>query len=154
MRRAAGTVLLAETTGRTLLLERADGSGWCHPGGWSEPGEQPEETAQRELDEETGLPAILTEPILSFELESRETLRGRRPLVKVLGDDRQHVFLPSLVYTLFVVTVREEFVPTLNDEHTDWQWTEPADALLARGGLHPGCAAALDEILERSEQNA
>ena len=44
--RAAGTLVLAENTGRVLLLHRADGEGWSHPGGMVEPTDEcAEETA-------------------------------------------------------------------------------------------------------------
>jgi len=41
--------------GEILLMERANGSGWCLPCGWIEPNESPEEAAVRETWEETGL---------------------------------------------------------------------------------------------------
>jgi len=41
--------------GEILLMERADGSGWCLPCGWVEANEKPVETVIREVREETGL---------------------------------------------------------------------------------------------------
>jgi len=41
--------------GEILLMERADGSGWCLPCGFVEPGETPVEGILREAREETGL---------------------------------------------------------------------------------------------------
>jgi ADP-ribose pyrophosphatase YjhB (NUDIX family) len=41
--------------GEILLMERADGSGWCLPCGWVEPNERPVEAVVRETREETGL---------------------------------------------------------------------------------------------------
>ena len=41
--------------GEILLMERADGSGWCLPCGFVEPGETPVEGVIRETREETGL---------------------------------------------------------------------------------------------------
>ena len=42
-------------SGEILLMERADGSGWCLPCGWVEPNEKPIEAVVREVREETGL---------------------------------------------------------------------------------------------------
>lgn len=42
-------------SGEILLMERADGSGWCLPCGWVEPNEKPAEATIREVREETGL---------------------------------------------------------------------------------------------------
>jgi ADP-ribose pyrophosphatase YjhB (NUDIX family) len=41
--------------GQILLMERADGSGWCLPCGWVEANERPIDAAIREVKEETGL---------------------------------------------------------------------------------------------------
>jgi ADP-ribose pyrophosphatase YjhB (NUDIX family) len=41
--------------GDILLMERADGGGWCLPCGWVNPNERPRDAAVRETWEETGL---------------------------------------------------------------------------------------------------
>lgn len=41
--------------GEILLMDRADGGGWCLPCGWVEPNERPVDAVVREVREETGL---------------------------------------------------------------------------------------------------
>jgi 8-oxo-dGTP pyrophosphatase MutT (NUDIX family) len=48
-------VILRDEVGRILLMRRADNGAWGIPGGMMEPGESLEETARREVLEETGL---------------------------------------------------------------------------------------------------
>jgi ADP-ribose pyrophosphatase YjhB (NUDIX family) len=58
---AAGVVLVE--TGRVLLVKRRwdpRAGAWCLPAGFMEAGETPEQTAVRELEEETGVIAQLT----------------------------------------------------------------------------------------------
>lgn len=47
-----------DADGHILLMDRADGSGWCLPCGWVEPGERPVDAAVREAREETGLEVV------------------------------------------------------------------------------------------------
>ncbi|MFC5185699.1 NUDIX hydrolase [Actinomadura harenae] len=49
------SVVLVDEAWRLLLLDRADGAGWCLPGGLMEPGESFEETGRREVREEIGV---------------------------------------------------------------------------------------------------
>lgn len=44
-----------DASGKILLMDRSDGSGWCLPCGWVEPNEKPVEAVIREVREETGL---------------------------------------------------------------------------------------------------
>lgn len=46
--------------GEILLMERADGSGWCLPCGWLDPNEKPAEAVVREVREETGLTVVVS----------------------------------------------------------------------------------------------
>jgi 8-oxo-dGTP pyrophosphatase MutT (NUDIX family) len=141
IRRAAGTLLVAETSGRILLLYRADGEGWATPGGMAEPGETPAETAQRELDEETGLASIFTDCVVDYQF----ALLADGTVVEASAER-----LPAdtrLLYDMFVCTVREEFVPTLNAEHRAWRWVRPSEV----GGpvhLHPGAACAIQRLMK------
>ena len=50
------SVVLCNERGELLLQQRVDPRGrWCFPGGLMEPGESTQDTARRELREETGL---------------------------------------------------------------------------------------------------
>lgn len=51
----AAQVLIFDEQHRLLMLRRADNNKWDCPGGYIEPGESTEETARREILEETGL---------------------------------------------------------------------------------------------------
>lgn len=48
-------IIVEDGTGRILLMRRADNGAWGIPGGMMEPGESLEDTARREVREETGL---------------------------------------------------------------------------------------------------
>jgi ADP-ribose pyrophosphatase YjhB (NUDIX family) len=52
--------------GEILLMERADGSGWCLPCGWVEPNESPADAVVREAREETGLEIEVTQLVGVF----------------------------------------------------------------------------------------
>ncbi|PSM44617.1 DNA mismatch repair protein MutT [Streptomyces dioscori] len=49
------SVVVSDEQGKVLLLARADTGGWGLPGGLMDPGESFEDTARREVLEETGL---------------------------------------------------------------------------------------------------
>lgn len=53
-----GTSVIAVKDDMILLQRRADTGQWSYPGGYMEVGETPEESAKRELNEETGLIAL------------------------------------------------------------------------------------------------
>jgi len=82
-RRAAAYVVCRDDGDRLLLtrvsnLAQANVGKWTMPGGGMEWGEQPDETAVRELEEETGFRARIG-PVLgvySYWFDARESVRG------------------------------------------------------------------------------
>jgi 8-oxo-dGTP pyrophosphatase MutT (NUDIX family) len=119
-RKGAGVIVRAPT-GRVLFLQRGgDGDHpytWCWPGGSYEAGETADQTAMRELKEETGHTPVFTEPA---------------PEV----DDRDG-------FVTLMLETDDEFEPTLNDEHGDFMWSEvdhPPEP------LHPGVRDTLEAV--------
>lgn len=116
---AAGVLLTARSTGRSLFLLRSDDGYWGTPGGHVERGETPYVAMLRELEEETGWAGQIED--LRF---CKPTHRG---------------------YRLYFGSVEKEFTPVLNEEHTKYVWA----SLWGRKRtlpepLHPGLK---DELL-------
>jgi 8-oxo-dGTP diphosphatase len=80
--RAAGGVLLrdgADGRAEVLLVHRPRYDDWSLPKGKAEPGESFEDCAVREVHEETGIVAVLEEPLADVRYQDR---KGRPKLVK------------------------------------------------------------------------
>jgi len=101
----SGALFYALNTKRFLFLHRAKGktSGtWGIVGGGTEDGETPFEGLKREIQEEVGdLPSFVkTIPLETF----------------VSNDERFN-------FHTYLVVIKEEFLPKLNDEHNGYAWT-------------------------------
>jgi ADP-ribose pyrophosphatase YjhB (NUDIX family) len=69
--------------GEILLMDRADGSGWCLPCGWVDANEKPSEAAVREVMEETGLQVEITRLVGVFtRLASQE--KGPHTMIAIV----------------------------------------------------------------------
>ena len=82
-KRVGGAAVFVIKDGAILVGERADGQGWCIPGGKIDEGELPEETAMRECGEEAGIT-----PINLYHLgisNSRAKVRGKLTDVQSYG---------------------------------------------------------------------
>lgn len=128
----AGVLLVAKSTGRFLLAKRGNEisypSQWTNFGGGSEPGESPEETAKRELKEESGY-------------------RGRiLRLVKSLVSNNPH---NKYTFHNYIALVPDEFVPPMVgrktvDGHVEVQdhgwfsWFEITQNRFPYGQMHYG----------------
>lgn len=120
---AAGVIHVAPD-GDILLLRRSSAEKnyaghWALPGGGAEPGETPEQAAERECAEEIG-----------------EAPAGRLKLV-----DRRTT-PTGMTFHTFVRPVTEKFAPRLNGEHTGYAWA-PLHQLPEP--LHPSVRATLSE---------
>lgn len=116
--KAAGAVIYCRNTGRCLWAKRSntgDAPGvWASLGGGVDPGETIVQGLRRELVEEGGF-------------------RDKVAFVPFYVQRN-----PGFSYYNFVGTVDEEFEPTLNDEHTEYVWSEEVPT-----PCHPGLEAAL-----------
>ncbi|MFI8103400.1 NUDIX hydrolase [Streptomyces sp. NPDC086023] len=76
------TAVVFDDAGRVLLGRRADTGGWSVIGGIAEPGEQPAETAVREVYEETAVRCVAERVVL---------VQGLQPVTYTNGDKCQYM---------------------------------------------------------------
>ena len=111
-----GALIYSATTKRYLFLlrnQKRHAGSWGLVGGGVELGESPAQALQREIVEEIG--AININKII--------------PLEKFTSDNN------NFEYHTYLITVNDEFVPQLNDEHRGYAWTAINDHPKP---LHPG----------------
>ena len=111
-----GALIYCTTTHRYLFLLRAGSKhagSWGLVGGKLEPGETVGQALLREIHEEIG--AVIQDPKLI-------------PIEKFTSDN-------NFVYHTFLITVPQEFVPVLNEEHRGYAWLPLSDHPKP---LHPG----------------
>jgi 8-oxo-dGTP pyrophosphatase MutT (NUDIX family) len=99
----AGVLFYCQSTGRMLFVLRSPTSEspgtWCGVGGGVEAGETVEQGCRREVAEETRY-------TLPFTL---------MPMHKCVSE--------NYVFHNYFAIIDEEFIPALNDEHTDYRWS-------------------------------
>ena len=107
----AGASVLVHKDGKLLLQKRKDNGCWCYHGGCIELGETVEETAKRELFEETGLTANKLELLGVFS-----------------GKDLQYTYPNGdMVSIVDIAYLCEEFSGSIlpqTDETSDLRWFE------------------------------
>jgi 8-oxo-dGTP pyrophosphatase MutT (NUDIX family) len=127
-RAAAGSILIARDTGRVCLAHRSlnvqEPNTWGMWGGAMDKGESPEQTALRELQEETGYSdPVDLQPLWTFKHSS-----GFR-------------------YYNFLAIVDSEFSPRMDRETQDFEWFDLDDTEYWPSPLHPG----VQILLSRSD---
>mgnify|MGYP003333320675 FL=1 len=111
-----GALIYSKSTKRYLFLlrnQKRHAGSWGLVGGGVEINETPAEGLQREIAEEIG--SIKFEKII--------------PLEKFTAENK------NFEYHTYLITVDDEFVPKLNDEHRGYAWTSIDDHPKP---LHPG----------------
>lgn len=128
--KAAGIYFFSPTDEKYLVLRRSADSDfpgtWCGAGGGIEAGETPREAAIREAFEE-----------LNF--------TDNANLVPLYKETE-----PGFVLYLYLGIVDKMFAPTLNDEHTSWEWLS-LDEKPSEGEFHPGTVRFL-QFLDNPEK--
>ena len=103
---SSGAVVFRETPQTEYLLLRYGAGHWGFVKGQIERGEQPEETARRELREETGI-------------HEAEVINGFREKISYYYKRQGETVYKEVVYRLFQV-MSSRIV--LSNEHTDYAW--------------------------------
>jgi len=121
---AVGAIFLAKSTGRMMLNLRSDtvtySNNWGFVGGKIENHEIPLEALHREILEELGNSVPIIEDIIPFDVFC--TKNGK------------------FKYYSFIVVVKDEFIPILNDESAGYAWVKIGNWPKP---LHPGAKSTL-----------
>ena len=132
-------VFVTRRSGQDVLLVHRSpeqGSYWHVVAGGVEPGETAVEAAERELLEETGLAAPVTDGIEVTEYVSTLT---EEPA------DRDEPSVVAIGVTCFRVKAPDDWEPTLDWEHDAHRWCDAGEA--ASTLCWPGTARALRELV-------
>jgi putative (di)nucleoside polyphosphate hydrolase len=125
--RPAAGIMLVNAEGKVFVGQRLDSTleAWQMPQGGTDPGEDAEQAALRELEEETGIPRRLVEIVarapedLDYDLPPE--LIGKLWKGRYRGQ-RQTWFLMR-----FLGTDADVAIDTAHPEFRAWKWAEPSE---------------------------
>lgn len=129
----AASAVVADPQGRILLARRRDNTLWTVPGGAMEPGETIEDTAVREVAEETGVQVEITGLVGIYS-------NPRHVVEYADGEVRQQ-------FSVCFSARPTSGVPTASDETSEVRYFDPSD--LARLDMHPSIRLRIEHYLER-----
>ncbi|WP_272538482.1 dihydroneopterin triphosphate diphosphatase [Providencia sp. PROV197] len=113
-------IIVAETSGRVLMLRRKDDPDfWQSVTGSLEPNEKPYETACREIKEETG-----------FDVKQNGLQDLSHSIIFEIFPHFRHRYAPNVTHCKehwFKMVLDEEHMPLLT-EHTEFRWLSPNEA--------------------------
>ncbi|SRX94725.1 NUDIX hydrolase [Frankia sp. EAN1pec] [Mycobacterium shimoidei] len=131
----SASAIVTNDNGEILLLKRRDNSLWTIPGGGHEAGETIEDTAVREVREETGLEVSITGLVGVYTNPAHVVAYSD-------GEVRQQF---SLCYTTRITGGQL----AIDHESTDLAWVHPSRLDTVK--MHPSIRLRIDHFLERRE---
>ncbi|WP_100485126.1 NUDIX hydrolase [Mycobacteroides abscessus] len=129
----SASAIVTDEQGRILLVKRRDNTLWALPGGGHDIGESIEQTAIREVKEETGLDVDITGLVGIYTNPAHIVAFSD-------GEVRQQFSL------CFTTTLRSGEL-AIDHESTDIAWTEPAN--IDELDMHPSMRLRITHYLEQ-----
>jgi 8-oxo-dGTP pyrophosphatase MutT (NUDIX family) len=132
----SASAIVADEHGRILLVKRRDNTLWALPGGGHDIGESIEQTAIREVKEETGLDVEVTRLVGIY-------TNPAHVVAFTDGEVRQQ-------FSLCFTTKLRGGELAIDHESTDIAWSEPAD--IEQLDMHPSMRLRIQHYLNQGDQ--
>lgn len=132
----SASAIVTDEHGRILLVKRRDNTLWALPGGGHDIGESIEQTAVREVKEETGLDVEVTRLVGIY-------TNPAHVVAFTDGEVRQQ-------FSLCFTTKLRGGELAIDHESTDIAWTQPAD--IEQLEMHPSMRLRIQHYLDQRDQ--
>jgi len=132
----SASAIVTDEHGRILLVKRRDNTLWALPGGGHDIGESIEQTAIREVKEETGLDVEVTRLVGIY-------TNPAHVVAFTDGEVRQQ-------FSLCFTTKLRGGELAIDHESTDIAWTQPAD--IEQLEMHPSMRLRIQHYLDQRAQ--